>query len=199
MTRQTPNHHSPWEHFYNPGHPSACTQTSDHGSSTLQCRKPSSRVLESKRFIVQTRSGVWLANNRRVGSDLKMGCEDILRCHTYSRVINFSYKAVRMSGFLFRGVRPTPAGDFVPDLAMSEIAHARIRERWDAHKFIGPDGTPMTSEQRETELHELVVSDALWQHWLSNDSKEPNGERTWQIMPTDEKLWFLDHCVRDGR
>lgn len=98
-----------------------------------------------------------------------------------------------MSGFFFQGVRESPNGDLVPSFPISEEAHRRIRERWSTLQLTGPNGDPIVGQQREAILEETVLDDALWQFWLSNDLA------SWQMMPMDEKLWFLSHCVRDGR
>ena len=104
-----------------------------------------------------------------------------------------------MSGFFFQGVRKAPNGDLVPSFPISEDAHGRIRERWSTLQLTGPGGEPIMGQQRENLLEEIVLDDALWQFWLSNDLKGDRGEPSWQRMPMDEKLWFLSHCVRDGR
>ncbi len=98
-----------------------------------------------------------------------------------------------MSGFFFQGLREAPNGDLVPSFPISEEAHRRIRDRWSTLQLTGPNGDPIVGQQREAILEETVLDDALWQFWLSNDLA------SWETMPMDEGLWFLSHCVRDGR
>ena len=98
-----------------------------------------------------------------------------------------------MSGFLFKGVTQSPNGDWVPNITMSEDAYSRIRARWSVVQFSDATGDPIIGEQRESLLHETVLDDALWQFWLSNDLK------SWQRMPTGQKVRMLEHCIQDGR
>lgn len=104
-----------------------------------------------------------------------------------------------MTGFYFDGVKRLPGGDLLPLFPIAASAHSRIRERWNSVQLTDASGEPIVGEQREAILNEMVLDDALWQFWLSNDLTGDQGQLSWPQMPINQKVSLLSLCVKDGR
>lgn len=93
------------------------------------------------------------------------------------------------TAFRFAGI----VGDG-PKFNFKSDVHQKLTERWRSWASEGlGNWTAMTPIQQTAALNDIVLTDALWQLWLSHDGKE-----FWNEFSKNEKIVLIQYCVEES-